>query len=141
MIVTEDRESGIRGILGTQAHMIPMHISIDGPEGSRKVNVEVLDLPSLTSQAVLVVLYDSLLQSNESTAETSYHITGSIYLANYPRTPLDEWASPGGMMPEGSRAPRSSTAAWSTAALVSWASCRWSLAACSRDICTTTRSR
>ncbi len=45
---TEDRESGIRGILGAQAHMIPMHIAIEGPDGPRKVNVEVLDLPSLT---------------------------------------------------------------------------------------------
>jgi hypothetical protein len=61
--------------------------------------VEILDLPSLTSQAMLVVLYDALLQSNESTAETSYHITGSIDLANYPPSPLDEWASAGGMMP------------------------------------------
>lgn len=96
---TEDRESGIRGVLGGQAHMIPMHISIDGPEGPRKVNVEVLDLPSLTAQAVLVVLYDSLLQSNESTAETSYHVTGSIDVSNYPPAPLDLWASAGGMMP------------------------------------------
>ena len=96
---TEDRESGIRGVLGAQAHMIPMHIAIDGPEGPRKINVEVLDLPSLTSQAVLVVLYDSLLQSNESTAETSYHITGSIDVSNYPPAPLDLWASAGGMMP------------------------------------------
>ncbi len=96
---TEDRESGIRGVLGAQAHMIPMHIAIDGPEGSRKVNVEVLDLPSLTSQAVLVVLYDALLQSNESTAETSYHLTGSIDLADYPPAPLDLWASAGDMIP------------------------------------------
>lgn len=96
---TEDRESGIRGVIGGQAHMIPMHIDIDGPEGARKVNVEVLDLPSLTAQAVLVVLYDSLLQSNESTAETSYHITGSIDVSNYPPAPLDLWASAGGMMP------------------------------------------
>ncbi len=96
---TEDRESGIRGILRAQAHMISMHIAIDGPEGPRKVNVEVLDLPSLTPQAVLVVLYDALLQSNESTAETSYHITGSIDLADYPPAPLDLWAAAGGMMP------------------------------------------
>ena len=96
---TEDRESGIRGVLRAQAHMIPMHIAIDGPEGPRKVSVEVLDLPSLTPQAVLVVLYDALLQSNESTAETSYHVTGSIDLADYSPAPLDLWASPGGMMP------------------------------------------
>lgn len=96
---TEDRESGVRGMLGAQAHMIPMHIAVDGPDGMRHVNVEVLDLPSLTSQAVLVVLYDALLQSNESTAETSYHVTGSIDLADYPPSPLDVWASAGGMMP------------------------------------------
>ncbi|MFP5249810.1 MAG: SpoIVB peptidase S55, partial [Acidobacteriota bacterium] len=96
---TEDRESGIRGILGAQAHMIPMLIEVDGPEGKRHVNVEVLDLPSLTSQAVLVVLYDALLESNESTAETSYHVTGSIGLSNYPPSPLDVWASAGGLMP------------------------------------------
>lgn len=96
---TEDRESGIRGILGAQAHMIPMHISISGPDGPRKINVQVVDLPSLTSQAVLVVLYNSLLESNESTAETSYHVTGSINLTNYPSAPLDLWVSSGGMMP------------------------------------------
>ncbi len=96
---TEDRESGIRGMLGAQAHMIPMHIAVDGPEGRRHVNIEVLDLPSLTSQAVLVVLYDALLESNESTAETSYHVTGNIDLSNYPPSPLDVWASAGGMMP------------------------------------------
>ena len=96
---TEDRESGIRGILGAEAHMIPMHIAVQGPDGPRNINVQVLDLPSLTSQAVLVVLYNSLLQTNESTAETSYHVTGSIDLTNYPSAPLDLWVSSGGMMP------------------------------------------
>jgi hypothetical protein len=96
---TEDRESGIRGVLGAQAHMIPMHIALDGPGGARQVNVEILDLPQLTAQAVLVVLYQALLESNESTAETSYHVTGSIRMADYPPAPLDLWASAGGMMP------------------------------------------
>jgi hypothetical protein len=79
--------------------MIPMHVSVDGPDVHRKVNVEILDLPSLTSQAVLVVLYDALLQANESTADTSYHVTGSIDLADYPPSPLDLWASAGDQMP------------------------------------------
>lgn len=96
---TEDRESGVRGVLGAVAHMIPMHVSVDGPDVHRKVNVEILDLPSLTSQAVLVVLYDALLQANESTADTSYHVTGSIDLADYPPSPLDLWASSGDQMP------------------------------------------
>ena len=64
----------------------------------RKLNVEVLDLPSLTPQAVLVTLYDALLQTNDSTAETSYHLTGSIDLDGYPPSPLDLWASAGDAM-------------------------------------------
>ena len=96
---TEDRESGVRGVLGAQAQMIPMHVAVDGPDVHRKVNVEIIDLPSLTSQAVLVVLYDALLQANENTADTSYHVTGSIDLADYPPSPLDLWASAGDPLP------------------------------------------
>src|SRR5208283_5373774 len=50
---TQDRESALHGVFGAQAHMIPMHVSIDAPSGDspagqRQVNVEILDLPSLT---------------------------------------------------------------------------------------------
>jgi hypothetical protein len=118
---TEDRDAALRGIFGARARMIPMHIVVHGerveshplragremdgapsmngiPSGDgteRKLNVEILDMPSLTPQAMLVVLYQSLLQSNESTAETSYHLTGSIHLEGYPPSPLDLWASGG----------------------------------------------
>jgi hypothetical protein len=90
---TEDRDSAIRGVLGRKPQMIPMHISVHSPEGERKLNVEILDLPSLTSQAMLVALYEALLETNQSTAETSYHLTGSIDLAGHPASPLDEWVS------------------------------------------------
>lgn len=90
---TEDRESGIRGVFGTKAQMIPMHITIDTAEGSQKVNVDILDLPSLTPLAMQVVLYQSLLQTNESSSALSYHVTGKIDLADFPSVPLDQWAA------------------------------------------------
>jgi hypothetical protein len=100
---TEDRDSAIRGVLGLKPHMIPVHISVHSPAqraaaehsqvDERKLNVEVLDLPSITAQAVLVSLYESLLQTNESTEETSYHLTGSIDLDGHAPAPLDEWGS------------------------------------------------
>ncbi len=96
---TQDRESAIRGVLGAQAHMIPVHIAIDAPEGPRKVNVEVLDLPSLTPLAAQVVLYQSLLQSNENSASLSYHVTGDIDIAGFPPVPLDLWAPAGETTP------------------------------------------
>jgi hypothetical protein len=90
---TEDRDSAIRGVLGQKPKMIPMHISIHSPAGDRKLNVEILDLPSITWQAVMVTLYQGLLETNTSTDETSYHLTGNVDMDGYPAAPLDEWAS------------------------------------------------
>jgi hypothetical protein len=89
---TEDRDAALRGVFGARARMIPVHIRVREADKERKLNVEVLDLPALTPQAVLVCLYQSLLQSNGSTAGTSYHLTGNIELNGYPASPLDLWA-------------------------------------------------
>jgi hypothetical protein len=96
---TEDRDSAIRGVFGRKAQMIPVHIAVHSPAGERKLNIEVLDLPSLTPQAVLVALYEALLATNESTAETSYHLTGAIDLDGHRPSPLDLWVSAGDQMP------------------------------------------
>jgi hypothetical protein len=96
---TEDRDSAIRGVLGAEARMIPVHIGIHGDGPDRKLNVEVLDLPSLTAQAVLVALYEILVETNQGTSDTSYHLTGSIDLAGYPPSPLDVWAPASDQVP------------------------------------------
>ena len=92
---TQDRESAIRGVFGAEAHMIPVHIAIDSADGPRKVNVDVLDLPSLTPTAVQVVLYDSLLESNQNSEALSYHVTGNFDISGFPPVPLDLWAPSG----------------------------------------------
>jgi hypothetical protein len=89
---TQDRESALHGVFGAQAHMIPMHISVDAPTGQRRLNVEILDLPSLTPIAMEVVLLNALTETNESSEALSYHLTGSIDLSGYPSMPLDLWA-------------------------------------------------
>jgi hypothetical protein len=99
----EDRDAAIRGVFGAEARMIPVHVAVHGQGKPRKLNVEIVDLPSLTPMAVLVAVYQALLQNNESTDETSYHVTGSIRLDGYPSAPLDVWAPAG----EGMGAPMS----------------------------------
>jgi hypothetical protein len=96
---TEDRDSAIRGVLGASARMIPVHIAVDGEGGSRKLNIEVVDLPSLTPQAVMVALYDALLETNASTLDTSYHLTGAIDLDGATAAPLDLWVPASEQMP------------------------------------------
>ena len=92
---TEDRDSAILGKLGAKSHMIPVHINVHGDGPDRKLNIEVLDLPALTPQAVLVALYDTLLENNQASAETSYHVKGNINIEGYPPSPLDVWAPAG----------------------------------------------
>ena len=96
---TEDRDSAIRGTLGAKPHMIPVHIKVHGEGAVRKLNIEVVDLPALTPQAVLVSLYDALLESNQSSLETSYHVTGAVSIEGFPPSPLDLWASAGDQIP------------------------------------------
>ncbi len=96
---TQDRDAAIRGVLGAKASMIPVHIEVHGAGNERKLNFEVLDLPSLTPQALMVAIYNTLLETNASTAKTSYHVTGNIDLDGYPPSPLNLWAPSGDSVP------------------------------------------
>jgi hypothetical protein len=73
--------------------MIPVHIAVHSPTGTRELHIEILDLPSLTAQAMMVSLYESLLETNQSTAETSYHVKGLVDLDGQAPSPIDLWAS------------------------------------------------
>jgi hypothetical protein len=96
---TEDRDAAIRGVLGASPKMIPMHIEVDGAGKPRNLHIDVLDLPALTPQALLVSLYETLLQTNQSAADMSYHVTGTIEMDGYPPAPLDVWAGGGEGLP------------------------------------------
>ena len=95
---TEDRDAAIRGEFGATARMIPLSIAVSEGEKTQQLHVGVLNLPGLTSQVVLVSLYQALLQSNSSSADTSYHVTGEIALKGQAPVPVDEWGTPGGSM-------------------------------------------
>jgi len=92
---TDDRDSAIRGLFGAKARMIPLHIRVHEGDKERRLNAEILDMTPLTPQAVTVVLYQALVQDNNSSLETSYHLTGNVELDGYPPSPLDLWTAGG----------------------------------------------
>jgi len=96
---TQDRDSAISGVFGAQAHMIPIHLEVHGDGKPRHLDFEMVDLPAITPQIVLIGVYQCLLQSNQSTIDTSYHLTGKIEMEDYPSAPLDVWASGGDGLP------------------------------------------
>jgi hypothetical protein len=95
---TEDRDAAIGGVFGATARMIPMTIAVSAGEKMHQLHVGVLNLPGLTSQVVLVSLYEALLQTNLSSADSSYHVTGEIRLKGQPPVPVDSWGTPGATM-------------------------------------------
>jgi hypothetical protein len=104
---TQDRQSAISGLLGQTTRMIPVTVNIGestspvtGTQApARKLHFEVIDNPEITPVAVMVSVYQSLLASNDYTAETSYRMKGAIDLDGYPPVRLDSLLAPTDQLP------------------------------------------
>jgi hypothetical protein len=92
---TEDRQTAIRGQFGLAARMIPLtiHMTQDG-QATRALHLEVVDQEQVTPPAVLVSVYQGLMESNAYTAETTYRVRGVVTLKGYPALRLDEMVAP-----------------------------------------------
>ncbi len=95
---TEDRDAAIAGVMGAKARMIPISIAVTDGGKTVERKVEAVDLPTLTPQIVLVSVYQVLLESNQSSLENSYHVTGEIAVRGQQPVPVDAWGTPGESM-------------------------------------------
>ncbi len=85
---TQDRASAIYGRFGLHAHMIPVTVEIDSPIKNRTLHFEVLDNRQLTPSTILVSVYQSLQSTNNSAAEISYRLNGTLTLSTAKGDPL-----------------------------------------------------
>lgn len=91
---TEDRASAIRGVIGQTARMIPVEIQMVGHEDRRTLHIQVIDNPTITPSALMVSIYQSLLQTNRYAAELTYHVWGNVAIQGYPDLRLDSVVAP-----------------------------------------------
>ena len=107
---TEDRQSAIGGLLGATARMIPVTVSIrresqetpgaksedkaDGHPTARKLHFEVVDNPQITPVAIMVSIYQALLENNAYAEESSYRMSAAIDLDGYPPVHFDSLLAP-----------------------------------------------
>jgi SpoIVB peptidase S55 len=101
---TEDRSSAIRGVLGESAHMIPVVIHTHGGSREHTLHIEVIDNPDITPGALMVSLYESLLETNSYSAELSYELRGTVAIDGYPPLHLDTLIAPTEQLPSALRA-------------------------------------
>ena len=87
---TEDRESGILGVFGKQAQMIPVTLAIRGTPQPHTYHFAVVEHPRLTSGALTVSLYQAMQDTNGYNDLSTYHLHGEITVANYPSIKIDD---------------------------------------------------
>ncbi|HEY0796925.1 MAG TPA: SpoIVB peptidase S55 [Acidisarcina sp.] len=90
----QDRESAIRGQFGASARMLPVSVHIHGSGADHTVHFEVIDQPDVTPSAILVSIYQSLLSSNNYSAETTFHLRGTLELEGLPSVKFDSTLAP-----------------------------------------------
>jgi hypothetical protein len=99
---TEDRETAIKGEFGLKAQMIPLtvHIAQDGAEASEKtLHLEVIDQEQITPSAVMVSVFQGLMQSNWYGAETTYRVRAAVRLKGYPAVKFENLVAPSDFAP------------------------------------------
>ena len=101
---TEDRSSAIRGVPGESARMIPVAIHTHGGLRDRTLHIEVIDNPDITPGALMVSLYESLLETNSYSEELTYELRGTVSIDGYPPLHLDSLIAPTEQLPSALRA-------------------------------------
>ena len=104
--ITEDRESAIMGEFGRPARMIPVTLRVvrEGESAEHQsehdaLHFEVIDQPQITPMAVMVAVYQGLMQENTYSAQTTYHVQGSVKLSGYPSVKLNSLVAPTDALP------------------------------------------
>ena len=100
---TEDRSSAIRGVPGESARMIPVAIHTHGGLRDRTLHVEVIDNPDITPGALMVSLYESLLETNSYSEELTYNLRGTVSIDGYPALHLNSFIAPTEQLPSALR--------------------------------------
>ena len=102
--ITEDRESAIMGVFGRTARMIPvtLHVTGDGASAKREreaLHFEVIDQPLITPMAVMVAVYQGLMEENAYSAQTTYRLQGAVKLGGFPTVKLNSLVAPTDALP------------------------------------------
>jgi hypothetical protein len=104
--ITQDRQNAILGEFGRPARMIPVTLHVTGePAGteaagaSSALHFEVIDQPQVTPMAVMVAVYQGLMQENEYSALTTYRVQGAVKLSGYPTVKMNNLVAPTDTLP------------------------------------------
>ncbi len=80
--ITQDRKSGVAGILGESSKMTPCHVEIEGLQ-KLNYNFEIVNNKQLTPSLLLMVMQSAVLSTERKLGEKSVRITLSVHIEGY----------------------------------------------------------
>jgi hypothetical protein len=96
---TQDRQTAIRGEFGAKAHMVPVVVTFHDTSPARVLHFDVADSPDMTPLLMLTSIYQSLMETNHYSAETTYRVRERIQIDGQPEVDLTRYAAPGPGVP------------------------------------------
>ncbi len=96
---TQDRESGILGVFGKPAQMIPVTLAIRGTAQPHTYHFAVAEHPRLTSGALIATIFQAMQDTNGDNDPSTYDLRGEISLEGYPSVQINEWVAPTSSQP------------------------------------------
>jgi hypothetical protein len=88
---TQDRESGILGVFGKKASMIPVTLALGGIAQPHTYHFAVVEHPRLTSAALLATVYQAMQDTNGYNDPSTDELRGTISVAGFPDVHIDDW--------------------------------------------------
>ncbi len=90
---TQDRESGVLGVFGKKANMIPVTLALGGLKRaqSHTYHFAVVEHPRLTSAALLATVYQAMQDTNGYNDPSTDELRGTISIAGFPDVHIDDW--------------------------------------------------
>ena len=89
----QDRHSGILGRFDRQPEMIPVTLSLLGPQ-PKQFHYEVLNNSKLTPVAIMATVFNALQGVNEGGSDVTYRLMGRIQVSGYPDVTLRNMYTP-----------------------------------------------
>jgi SpoIVB peptidase S55 len=97
---TDDRHSAIHGVFGEQARMIPVTLRLQGPRRkARELHFDVMDHQQITVTALLVGIYQSLLENNAEGTDSTYRLKAKIDVEGYAPVTSEALVAPNEQLP------------------------------------------
>ncbi len=85
----QDRHSGILGVLGETAPMIPVEATLRSGGASKTYRFQVFQNPRFTPFMMMLAFFNTLYGTNDYRDESTYRVRGSIQLEGFPEVKLE----------------------------------------------------